>query len=173
MSGLENEDELAAVRSDAGDSANVLTAAEGRRGVKIAPAGSEHIGDAIDHQGHGTPAHVDQDPLRSPGARSRGETEARAELDHRNDIPAVLGDPGHRSGSAGELDHLERIRDLTHARDRQRVMNVADEKADEVLQRIVTLGFVLHVQLSRIGRKSRRIKSAPAATPDGRPIPKI
>ena len=82
---------------------------------------------------------VDDDPLRLPRERDRRQAEALAEIDHRDDLAAVVGDAFHGLGRAREIDDLERIHDLAHDLDPHRVHDVADEEADQIFRRIMTM----------------------------------
>ena len=78
------------------------------------PAGPEYLGDRVDHERDEPLLDVDDDPLRPPGHLRVGEAEARAEIDDRHDLAAVVGHAGHGPGRLRERDELERVRDLAH-----------------------------------------------------------
>src|SRR6478609_639114 len=94
LADVQDEGQSVAAADHACNTAQVVTAAESRRGLQIRAAGAEHLRDPIHAQRDAATGNVDEDPFSAAGVGQRRQTEASAQLHDRYDLAAMIGDAG-------------------------------------------------------------------------------
>lgn len=126
---------------DPGDPANVVSATERGDRAQLLTSGAEHLGDRIHDEGNEPRVNVNDDPLRPSRDLGLRQAEANAKIDDRHHFAPIVGHARHRPRRLREGDELKGVCDLAHEMDRHRVMDVADDEADEILRGIVALSL--------------------------------
>ena len=73
---------------------------------------------------------IDQDPLRAARIRERRQPEPHPELHDRHDLPTMVGDPRDGGRRVGQLRYGQRIDDLAHVIDLDRVRHITHYEPD-------------------------------------------
>jgi hypothetical protein len=138
------------------DTAHFFATSEARRWPQVLTACTEYLRNAIDYEGHEVLAEIDDDPFRSPRSRLGRQSETNAHVHDGYDVTAVVSDSRDQRRRMGECYNIERIRNLADTRDGHRIVHIAHQETDKVLQRIMPVTVLrLHASHASDGLEKR------------------